>query len=184
MQILPIDLIESTEAMMSPVQERSETSSGSTPSGLIADLLLAARDTLGVDWITARMLAVQAVEMFDTAEARTIAGGLAPWQMKRVDAYIEENIAETITLEQLASQAKLSASYFGRAFKASIGETPHAYILRKRVARARRLMLDTSAPLAEIALDCGMADQSHMTRIFRRFTGTSPHAWRRIMTAA
>ena len=169
---------------MSLAQKRPEISAthNSAPGGAIADLLLAARDTLDVDWLTARMLAVRAVEMLDTAKERAIPGGLAPWQMKRVDAYIERNITETITLEQLASQAKLSASYFGRAFKMSIGETPHTYILRKRIALARRLMLDTSASLAKIALDCGMADQSHMTRVFRRFTGTSPHAWRRTMT--
>jgi transcriptional regulator GlxA family with amidase domain len=170
--------------MMSLVQKHTEISPGSAHIGQIADLLLAARDSLDIDRPTARMLVVQAVEMLDTAEARTTAGGLAPWQMKRVDAYIEGNITETLTLEQLASQAKLSASYFGRAFKVSAGETPHAYIMRKRVALARRLMLDTSASLAEIALDCGMADQSHMTRIFRRFTGTSPRAWRRTMTPA
>ena len=165
-------------------QNRREIPSTVAPDGLIAALLLEARETLDIDRTAARLLVLRAAEMLDNATESAPAGGLAPWQMKRVDAYIEENIAGSLTLDDLAACAKLSASYFGRAFKASFGETPHAYILRKRMELARRLMRETSAPLATIALECGMADQSHFSRIFRRFTGMSPYAWRRSMVQA
>lgn len=161
-----------------------ELSSALKHSGLIAALLLEASETLATDRATAKMLVVRAIEMLDAAEESGSASALLQWQTKRVDAYIEEHIAETISVEHLAACARLSASHFGRAFKARFGDTPHAHILRKRVALARRLMVETRAPLAEIALDCGMADQSHLNRIFRRFTGMSPHAWRRSMAAA
>ncbi|MFE1599054.1 helix-turn-helix transcriptional regulator [Methylobacterium sp. ID0610] len=169
---------------MSIGQSRHEISSTAAPGGLIAALLLEARETLEIDRAAARRLALQAVAMLDGATASAPTGGLAPWQMRRVDAHIAENIGRTIALGHLAACAKLSASHFGRAFKTSFGETPHAYILRKRIERARRLMLETAAPLAAIALDCGMADQSHFSRVFRQFTGMSPHAWRRSMMPA
>ena len=159
---------------------RSEISSAPASSCLISSLLLEAHDTLAIDRSAARMLVTRAVQLLETADEKAFSGGLAPWQMKRVEFYIAEHIATTVTLEQLAGCAKLSASYFGRAFKTTFGETPHAYVLRKRVELACRLMRETSSPLAEIALDCGMADQSHLTRIFRRFTGMSPNAWRRL----
>src|ERR671912_323720 len=102
-----------------------------------------------------------------------------PWQTRRTKAFIEDKISNPITIDQLATIVGLSASYFGSAFKASFGETPHSYILRMRITLARRLMLETSTPLSEIALASGMSDQSHFTRVFRRFIGMSPHAWRR-----
>ncbi len=165
---------------MSIDRYRVEISSAPASSCLISTLLLEAKDTLAVDRSAARMLVTRIVKLLETADDKPFMGGLAPWQMKRVEIYIAENIARTVTLEQLADCAKLSASYFGRAFKATFGETPHAYVLRKRVELACRLMQETSSPLAEIALDCGMSDQSHLTRIFRRFTGMSPNAWRRL----
>lgn len=161
----------------------SESYSADPSSGVIAALLLEASETLAIDRAAAKLLAARAVEMLDGPAETVLPHVLAPWQAKRVDAYIDEHIGESITVVQLASCARLSASYFGRAFKASFGDPPHAYVLRKRVALARKLMVETSASLAEIALDCGMADQSHLTRIFRRFTGMSPNAWRRSVGA-
>lgn len=164
-------------------QTRQELSPAGAPAGLIAALLREARETLDVDRAAARLLVLRAAAMLDEAP-EAAPGRLAPWQIRRIDAHIEENIGSTIPVEALAACAKLSAGYFGRAFKASFGETPHTYILRKRMDRARRLMRETSAPLAAIALECGMADQSHFGRTFRRFTGMSPHAWRRSMGEA
>ena len=168
-----------------PIQlSRNEFCSASAPGGVVAALLLEASETIAIDRAAAKALVARVVEMLDATDDGAPGGALAAWQAKRVDSYIEGHLAETITVEQLAVHAKLSASYFGRAFKASFGDTPHAYILRKRIALARKLMLESRAPLAEIALECGMADQSHLNRVFRRFTGTSPHAWRRSMAAA
>ncbi|MFC4307797.1 helix-turn-helix domain-containing protein [Steroidobacter flavus] len=106
-------------------------------------------------------------------------GGLAPWQIRKVTSYIEANLDRSIRNEELATLVRLNPSHFGRAFRNSLGEPPHEYVIRRRVERAQGLMLSTDATLSEIALDCGLADQSHLTRLFRRFAGESPRAWRR-----
>lgn len=106
-------------------------------------------------------------------------GGLAPWQVKKVKHYIDERISHGIPLDELAQQVRLSTSYFSAAFKATFGVPPHNYVVSRRVAHAQRRMLTSDAPLCEIALDCGLADQAHLSRVFRRVTGTTPSAWRR-----
>jgi transcriptional regulator GlxA family with amidase domain len=111
--------------------------------------------------------------------SRLISGGLAPWQMHRLKAYVEANLAVTIAIEQMAELCRLSVSHFARAFKVSFGESPHRYVVRQRIARAREMMLATDEPLSRVALDCGFADQSHFSRLFRRQEGESPNAWRR-----
>jgi len=108
-----------------------------------------------------------------------VAGGLAPWQVKRVNIHIEQNISRQITIEELSQLANLSSSYFSAAFKASYGTSPHNYIISCRVEHAKQLMLEGDSPLCEIALDCGLADQAHLSRIFRRVTNSTPSAWRR-----
>jgi AraC family transcriptional regulator len=106
-------------------------------------------------------------------------GALAPWQCVKVRRHVDENLASRLSTLDLARLARLSASHFARAFKVSFGRAPHAYIISRRVARAQRLLLTTDLPLCEIALICGMADQAHLSRLFRRATGQPPSAWRR-----
>jgi AraC family transcriptional regulator len=106
-------------------------------------------------------------------------GGLAPWQIRKVARYVDANLDQPICNEDLATIARLNISHFGRAFRNSFGEPPHEYVIRRRVERAQGLMLSTSAPLSAIALDCGLADQAHLSRLFRRVVGESPRAWRR-----
>jgi AraC family transcriptional regulator len=106
-------------------------------------------------------------------------GGLAPWQVLRVEAYVEANLHSTVRARDLAAIARLSSGHFSRAFKRSLGQSPLAYIARRRVACAQDLMLTTNAPLCQIALDCGFYDQSHLTRVFHRYAAASPHDWRR-----
>jgi AraC-like DNA-binding protein len=77
----------------------------------------------------------------------------------------------------------LSSSHFSRAFKESYSETPHAHIVRRRIERAAKLMLTTDEPLSRIALACGLCDQAHLTKLFRRGTGQPPAAWRRLNMA-
>lgn len=105
-------------------------------------------------------------------------GGLAPWQEKRIVAFVENQIAQKITIDDLAKVAKLSTSYFAAAFKRSFGISPYAYIVKRRVEFAKRQMLQSRAPLCEIALNCGLSDQSHLSRVFRRNTGMTPTGWR------
>jgi AraC family transcriptional regulator len=105
--------------------------------------------------------------------------GLPRWQAIRLVAYIDQNLGRQISSADLIALTSLSAGHFFRSFKATFGEAPFAYIARRRIERAQELMLTTSKPLCEIALDCGLCDQSHLTRLFRRIVGTSPRAWRR-----
>ena len=106
-------------------------------------------------------------------------GRLAPWQERKARKYIEEHLDEPIALEDLAKLVALSTSHFCRAFKTSFGQPPHAYIIAARIERTRVLMMTTSQSLSEIALACGLADQSHFCRYFRRANGVSPGVWRR-----
>jgi AraC-like DNA-binding protein len=106
-------------------------------------------------------------------------GGLAPWQVRRLKTHMEENLSGKIHCEDLARLVRLSVSHFMRAFKESFGCAPHAFLIRRRVERAQSLMLTTDEALGQIALACGLADQSHLTRLFQKCVGESPGAWRR-----
>jgi transcriptional regulator GlxA family with amidase domain len=111
-------------------------------------------------------------------------GGLAPWQVRKVANHIDAHLGQPIRNEDLALIARLTPSHFGRAFRNSFGEPPHEYVMRRRVERAQGLMLSTDAPLSAIALDCGLADQAHLSRLFRRVVGATPATWRRARVGA
>jgi transcriptional regulator GlxA family with amidase domain len=108
-----------------------------------------------------------------------VRGGLAPWQIRKLTAYVETNLDRTITTRCLADIARLSSFHFCRAFRDSFGDSPHGYVIRRRMERAQGLMLTTSTSLGQIAADCGLADQAHFNKLFRKFAGVSPGAWRR-----
>jgi len=105
---------------------------------------------------------------------------LAPWQLNPVAGFIESNLASTIRIQDLAAVTHLSTRQFSRAFRSTNGQSPYAHIMRRRVEYAQEVMLRTDRPLSQIALDCGLADQAHLTRLFRRLVGVSPGAWRRL----
>jgi AraC-like DNA-binding protein len=128
--------------------------------------------------------AATAAQRFANARAQRIRGGLAPWQIRRVTTYIDANLDATIGIKDLAALAKLSYFHFCRAFRGSFGETPHGYLMRRRVERAQGLLLTTNASLGEIAAECGCSDQAHFTKLFHRFVGESPGAWRRTRATA
>ncbi|MEI9994057.1 MAG: AraC family transcriptional regulator [Rhizomicrobium sp.] len=106
-------------------------------------------------------------------------GGLAPWQERRTMELIDAHLDGDLAPAAMAAECGLSASHFARAFRASTGMAPHQWLLRRRVEKAKAAMRETVLPLAEIAVRCGFADQSHFTRVFTRIAGTSPAAWRR-----
>jgi len=92
---------------------------------------------------------------------------------------MEAHLNERITLDALARQACLSVSQFSRSFKATFGVPVHLYLMQQRVIAAQAMMVATSDRLSEIAVCCGLNDQSHLTRWFRRVVGVTPGAWRR-----
>lgn len=113
------------------------------------------------------------------APQRRQRGGLAPWQERRARELLEARLADPPSIREVARECGLSADYFTRAFRASTGLTPHAWLQAQRIDRARRLMRDETASLAEVALACGFADQSHLSRVFLQHTGHTPGQWRR-----
>ena len=106
-------------------------------------------------------------------------GGLAPWQLRRAMDFMRADLSGNISLEQLASVCDLSVNYFARAFKKRTGVPPHQWLVEMRLEKTKDLLLDTKMPLAEVAVACGFADQSHLTKTFARATGNTPGAWRR-----
>ncbi|MCZ8406342.1 AraC family transcriptional regulator [Achromobacter sp. SIMBA_011] len=112
-------------------------------------------------------------------EARPPAGGLSPRAWKRVNEYIVEHIADKLTLENLAKVAQLSPSHFARAFRETVGQAPHQYILNMRLNVARQLILDTDTPLHEVSRRAGFSNNSHMTALIRRTWGLTPTRMRR-----
>ena len=152
---------------------------------VLSKLLDAAAKALDVDHEQSRALLRRAstllqsgAEPCDLTARAPARAALAPWLAKRVERHIDDNLERSLRLGELAKVAGLSNSYFSRAFKGAFGEPPHAFILRRRVARARMEMLGGEEPLAQIAVACGFADQAHLARIFRRETGSAPSAWR------
>ncbi|PVB62489.1 AraC family transcriptional regulator [Labrenzia sp. 011] len=105
-------------------------------------------------------------------------GGLAPWQEERATEFLAAHMTCEIHLEELAAACDLSRSYFNKAFKISFGKSPMRWLAEYRVAKARDL-LNTGMPISEIAVACGFADQSHLTRVFADIMGESPGVWRK-----
>jgi AraC family transcriptional regulator len=104
---------------------------------------------------------------------------MGPGRERRVLAYIEEHLNETITLEELARVAEISPNYLIALFRQSMGVTPHKYLVQKRVERALALLRQKDSTLLEIAQQCGFQDQSQFTTIFRRYAGVTPGQFRR-----
>ena len=110
---------------------------------------------------------------------RVARGGLAPWQERRCKELMNSRIGAQISLRELAKECRLSISHFAAAFRQSTGESPHRWLMKRRVEIAKEMLLSPGLPLSAIAVDCGFADQSHLTRVFTVMVGASPGVWRR-----
>jgi AraC family transcriptional regulator len=106
-------------------------------------------------------------------------GRLTPAQAKRVADFIDSQLHQALSLEALAHVAGLGLWSFARHFRQSFGRAPHAYVVERRVERARQLVAQGVMALKEVAAACGFADQAHMTRVFQRRLRTTPAALRR-----
>jgi AraC family transcriptional regulator len=153
-------------------------------------LLSTASATLETDRETARACIVRAGVLLDTHSQiaprvqNEHRGGLAPCQARRVCEYIEAHLDDRISIADLASLAGLSASHFSRAFRQTFGVPPRRHVSIQRVRRAKELILKSQSSLAEVALACGLCDQAHLSRLFRRLVGATPSFWRRQISAA
>ena len=104
--------------------------------------------------------------------------GLSKWRLKRATEYMEANLAEPISLADIASAAGLSRMHFAAQFRAATGLRPHEYLLQRRIERAQELLLNSRLPLVEIAFDVGFKTQAHFTTVFARFVNETPNSWR------
>lgn len=107
------------------------------------------------------------------------ADGLAQARIRRLLDYIEQNLGEELSLEAMAAEVDLSPLYLSRAFRTTVGQSPHQYVVARRVERAKQLLADTDLPIADVALAAGFSSQSHLSSWFRRLIGVSPAAYRR-----
>lgn len=133
----------------------------------------------------AHTLAAHIVRQYATTNqsAREESGGLGRRPLRLVLDYIHDHLAEDISLDTLAKVAGLSPFHFARLFKRSVGSAPHQYLIRRRVERAKELLLTTSAEIAEVAIQVGFCDQSHLTSHFKRTYGVAPGAFLRSTTS-
>jgi AraC-like DNA-binding protein len=110
----------------------------------------------------------------------SVSTGLAPWQLRRAYGFIDAHLSGDPSVFDLARECRLSASHFARAFRQSTGLAPHRWIMKRRIERAKELLLEGELDLVQIALTSGFFDQSHFTRTFGRSEGHSPGKWRRL----
>jgi AraC family transcriptional regulator len=108
--------------------------------------------------------------------------GLAPHALRRALSYVDDNLDGSLTWEDIAAALGMNHFTLGRAFRASTGMTLHQYVTERRVHRARQLLEQGAASIADVALEVGFSCQSHLTTQFRKHTGTTPAAFRRAAT--
>ena len=106
-------------------------------------------------------------------------GGLPIFLSRRLDEYIQENLAQNLTLADMAQVVNLSTSHLTRLFKQSQGISLYQYVIQCRIARAKQLLKYQQLTIAEIATQVGFSDQSHLTRHFKRLVGLTPKAFRK-----
>jgi len=114
----------------------------------------------------------------ELGEAPKAKGGLAPWQMRRIEEYVEDSPDTSLSIGMLADLCGISGGHLMRAFKQTTGETVHAYVERVRLAKAQRLLCETDLPLKVIAAELGFSTPSSFSFAFRRATGGTPASFR------
>jgi AraC family transcriptional regulator len=119
------------------------------------------------------------LERAPSAAAGPRRGGLPGWQQRRLTDFIEEHLAEEISLAALAALADLSLYHFARAFTQSFGVPPHRYHMTRRIDRARSLLQKPALSVTQIGIQIGFRETSSFTRAFRRLTGLTPTEYRR-----
>lgn len=128
----------------------------------------------------ANVLAVHLLRYYSVPSTRplTFTGGLSAAKLRQVTEFISDNYGRDIKLAELAHVAGVSSFHFAREFKRTTGTTPHQYLIKFRIERAKALLAKRDLPLIEVSLRSGFSHQSHFTRLFRRVTGTTPNSYR------
>ncbi len=140
-----------------------------------------AEDGLYIDTV-AQMMAVHLARSH-SSRSRPVrilpAKPLSGWKMRRVIEYIEDNLEGDLSLQAMAAEVDISPLYLARAFKSAVGQSPHQYVLARRIERAKELLRNTDLPVVDVALSSGFSSQSHLSHWFIRQVGVSPAVYRR-----
>ena len=145
----------------------------------------AAEDALYIDTV-AQMMAVHLARSHSSRSrpARILpVRPLSGWKMRRVIEYIEDNLEGDLSLQAMAAEVDISPLYLARAFKSAVGQSPHQYVLARRIERAKELLRNTDLPVVDVALSSGFSSQSHLSHWFIRQVGVSPAVYRRQATS-
>lgn len=126
------------------------------------------------------LICVEVYTHFAPGTPRAERGALPAAALTRVKSYIEENLETDVRLDMLADVAELSEFHFSRMFRTAMGVSPHQYVIKRRLERARALLSDTDESIAQIAYQVGFSSQSHLTATFKKATGITPGKFRRI----
>lgn len=139
---------------------------------------LASREALDALTVILGIHLLREYSSLNVRSSSVLNGGLAPRIWRAVSEYVQENLTDALTLERLSSIAGLSPSHFARAFKQTTGQSPHQYVMECRLTLARRLIMNTSASMDNIARTAGFSSNSHMTALMRRTWNMTPTALR------
>lgn len=180
-----------------PIANNSAPSPLASAAKVSADMVSAllklldeAELTLERDPLQARRCVAHAQEILASCASRRPASAtpmerpLTPWQRRRVLDHVESHLEGGLSADSMARSAGLSVSHFTRAFRATFGATPYAYVLQERMERAKRLLRQGVDSFSQVALACGFSDQAHFCKLFKRMNGVTPTAWLRLQAEA
>jgi AraC family transcriptional regulator len=109
---------------------------------------------------------------------RTHRGGLGPARLRTIKELVYSKMEDEVTLIEMAQSVALSPAHFSRMFRKSTGETPHQFVLRNRIERAKEMLRAAEIRILDVAVACGFKTQQHFARVFRRICGASPTEYR------
>src|SRR6516164_7479789 len=109
---------------------------------------------------------------------RPFRGGLGPARLRMIKELVHAKMEDELTLTEMAQSVELSPAYFSRMFRKSTGETPHQFVLRNRVERAKEMLRAPQARVLDVGVACGFKTQQHFARVFRHLCGTSAREYR------
>ena len=105
-------------------------------------------------------------------------GGLGPARLRRITEFVDAKMENELSLDEMAESVGLSTAHFARMFRKSTGETPHQFVLRQRLERAKAMLRAPDARVLDVAVACGFKTQQHFAQVFRDLWGVSPTKYR------
>jgi AraC-like DNA-binding protein len=117
--------------------------------------------------------------VFIPANCETLSSKLSEHGLAKIIEFIEANLCEDLSLNVIAEIVEMSPSKLRQAFIGTVGQSPHSWLSKRRIERARILLAETEQSIAQISLDCGFSSQSHMTMLFSQHFGTTPNKYRK-----